>query len=54
MKKTKAFDLAYEQYHLLLTRFKSTGDTQEKHRLFRRLTNLLAVMDFLISINKVQ
>lgn len=53
MKKTKAFDLAYEQYHLLLARFKSTGDVQEKHRLFRRLTNLLAVMDFLISINRV-
>lgn len=54
MKKPKPFDLAYEQYQLLMAKFKATKDVQEKNRLFRRLTNLLAVMEFLISIHKAQ
>lgn len=52
MKKIKPFDLAYEQYQLLKEKIKSTGDAQEKNILFKRLTNLLAVMEFLVSMNK--
>lgn len=52
MKRPKPFDLAYEQYQLLMAKFKATKDMQEKNMLFRRLTNLLAVMEFLISIHK--
>ncbi|QXE89004.1 hypothetical protein [Geomonas subterranea] len=52
MKKKKPFDLAHEQYQLLMTKFKTTKDLREKNMLFRRLTNLLAVMEFLISIHK--
>jgi hypothetical protein len=48
----KPFDLAYEQYQLLKDKLTSTRDAQEKNILFRRLTNLLAVMEFLISLNK--
>lgn len=52
MKKAKPFDLAYEQYRLLKEKLKATRDPQEKNILFRRLTNLLAVMEFLVSLNK--
>lgn len=52
MKKINPFDLAYEQYQLLKEKIKSTGDAQEKNILFKRLTNLLAVMEFLVSMNK--
>jgi len=52
LKKIKPFDLAYEQYQLLKEKIKSTGDAQEKNILFKRLTNLLAVMEFLVSMNK--
>jgi len=48
----KPFDLAYEQYQLLKEKLSSTRDPQEKNILFRRLTNLLAVMEFLVSLNK--
>lgn len=48
----KPFDLAYEQYQLLSNKLSSTRDPQEKNVLFRRLTNLLAVMEFLISLNR--
>ena len=54
MKRIKAFDLAYEQYLLLKEKLKSTRDVQEKNVLFRRLTNLLAVMEFLTSLNKTR
>jgi len=33
-------------------RLSSTGDPQEKNVLFKRLVNLLAVMEFLVSLNK--
>ncbi|GFO64543.1 MULTISPECIES: hypothetical protein [Geomonas] len=52
MKKMKPFDLAHEQYQLLMAKFQTTKDLREKNILFRRLTNLLAVMEFLISIHK--
>ena len=45
------FDLAFEQYQTLKARLSSTGDPQEKNVLFKRLVNLLAVMEFLISLN---
>jgi hypothetical protein len=54
LKKMKPFDLAYEQYQLLKGKLSSTGDVQEKNVLFKRLANLLAVMEFLISLNKAQ
>lgn len=46
------FDLVQEQYQLLMAKFTSTRDVKEKHVLFKRLTNLLAVMEFLLSLNK--
>jgi len=52
LKKLNPFDLAYEQYQLLKEKLISTGDPQEKNVLFKRLVNLLAVMEFLISLNK--
>jgi len=52
VKKVHPFDLAYEQYQLLSQKLSSTGDPREKNRLFKRLVNLLAVMEFLISLNK--
>lgn len=54
MKKVNPFDLAYEQYRLLKEKLKVTRDVQEKNVLFRRLANLLAVMEFLTSLNKTQ
>ena len=52
MNNVKPFDLAYEQYQLLKDKLSATGDPQEKNILFKRLVNLLAVMEFLISLNK--
>ncbi len=46
------FDLAFEQYQLLKDKLGATGDPQEKNILFKRLVNLLAVMEFLVSLNK--
>lgn len=55
MKKTmKPFDLVQEQYQFLMAKFTTTRDVQEKNVLFKRLTNLLAVMEFLLSLNKTQ
>jgi len=55
LKKTlKPFELAHEQYQFLMTKLTTTRDVQEKNVLFRRLANLLAVMEFLISLNKTQ
>ena len=52
MKKVKPIDLAFEQYEMLKKKLSLTGDVREKNILFKRLSNLLAVMEFLISINK--
>lgn len=56
MKKQKfnPVDAMYEQYQQLKERFASACDPEEKSRLFRRLTNLLGVMEFLISISKTK
>ena len=54
MKKLSPLDLTYEQYQLLKDKLSSTGDPQEKNVLFKRLANLLAVMEFLVSLNKTQ
>lgn len=50
---TKSFrsvDYAYEHYCNLLEKYDSTEDLQKKIILFRRLINLLAVMEFLINM----
>lgn len=52
MKTPKPLDLVIDQYQILMTKLKSTRDVQEKNKLFRRLANLLAVMEFLLSVNK--
>ena len=49
--KMDPFDLVYEQYQHLKGKFSSTCDPQEKKMQFKRLVNLLAVMEFLISLN---
>lgn len=52
MKKLNPFDLAFEQYQILKDKLGTTRDPEEKNVLFKRLVNLLAVMEFLISLNK--
>ena len=54
MKKLNPFNLVYEQYQMLDRKLKLTGDPHEKNILFKRLINLLAVMEFLISLNNMQ
>jgi len=45
--------VAMSQYHILLERFVSTQDDGEKAILCRRLVNLLGVIQFLISVQKI-
>lgn len=52
LKTLNPLELVTEQYQLLMSKKNATGDMQEKNRLFRRLANLLAVMEFLITVNK--
>jgi hypothetical protein len=52
LKKLNPFDVAHEQYQVLKEKLRVTRDPQEKNQLFKRLVNLLAVMEFLISLNK--
>ncbi len=52
IKEIKPLDLVNEQYRNLKEKLKSTGDPKEKKVIFRRLVNLLAVMQFLVSSNK--
>lgn len=54
MKKINPFNLVYDQYKFLKSKLNLTRDLQEKNILFKRLANLLAVMEFLISSNKRQ
>lgn len=49
-KSFRSFDYAYEHYCNLLEKYDSTEDLQKKIILFRRLINLLAVMEFLINM----
>ncbi len=52
MKKVYPIDLVTEQMERLKEKLRSTGSIQEKNVLFKRLVNLLGVMEFLISMNK--
>lgn len=52
MKTLNPIDLVNEQYQLLMSKLNATRDLQEKNKIFRRLANLVAVMEFLISLNK--
>jgi len=52
MKKINPLEVVQEQYQHLKEKLKSTCDIREKNILFRRLVNLVGVMQFLISINK--
>ena len=51
LKRIIPFDLVYGHYKLLKGKLDSTADYTEKRILLKRLFNLLAVMEFLISIN---
>ncbi|HET6419874.1 MAG TPA: hypothetical protein VFG19_06950 [Geobacteraceae bacterium] len=52
IKEVNPLDLVKDQYRNLKEKFRSAGDAKEKKVIFRRLVNLLGVMQFLISINK--
>jgi hypothetical protein len=54
IKKINPLDLVQEQYQQLKEKLRSAGDVHEKQVIFRRLVNLLGVMEFLISISKNQ
>jgi len=51
MKKINPLEVVQEQYQYLKEKLKSTHDIRKKNVLFKRLVNLLGVMQFLISIN---
>ncbi len=50
---TNSFDYVYESYRQLLSRLETTSDIHERNILFRRLVNLLGVMEFLIIAQNV-
>ena len=50
-KRPKPFDIAHEQYQRLRDQLDSTRDVQERNLIFRRLINLLGVMQFLNAQN---
>jgi hypothetical protein len=52
MKALYPLELVQEQIQLLKKKLKTTGNIQEKNVLFKRLVNLLGVMEFLLTINK--
>ena len=52
MKNINPLEVVQEQYQQLKEKLKSARDIREKNVLFRRLVNLVGVMQFLISINK--
>ena len=49
LKRKKGMDLAKEQYQQLREKLHSTDDIREKNVIYRRLTNLLDVLQFLNS-----
>lgn len=49
MKKINRFEVVYEQYQKLNEKLNLTADIQEKNLLFRRMINLLNVLEFLSS-----
>ncbi len=52
MKKINPIEIVSEQYQQLKEKLKSTHNVHDRNIIFRRLVNLLGVMQFLISINK--
>jgi len=52
MKKINPLEVVQEQYQHLREKLKSTQDVRERNVLFKRLINLVGVMQFLMSINK--
>lgn len=50
--KINPLDLVQEQYQYLKEKLSSANDLQEKQVLFRRLVNLVGVMQFLLSVSK--
>lgn len=50
---TNSFDYVYENYRQLLGKLDSTRDIHERNIIFRRLLNLLGVMEFLIVAQNV-
>ncbi len=52
MQKINPIEIVSEQYHQLKEKLKSTNNVHERNVIFRRLVNLLGVLQFLISINK--
>lgn len=51
MQKFDPLEVVQDQYHQIKEKLRSTHDVREKNVLFRRLINLVGVMQFLISIN---
>jgi hypothetical protein len=51
MDKINPFILINQQYNILKYKLRSTVDPQKRKVLSKRLVNLLAVMEFLISLN---
>ena len=52
MKKINSLEVVQEQYQHLKEKLRSTHDVGEKKVLFKRLINLVGVIQFLISISK--
>ncbi len=48
-----SFDYVHESYRQLLSKLETTSDIHERNILFRRLVNLLGVMEFLIIAQNV-
>ena len=51
MKKCNPLELVREQYRQLNEKLRSTRDFREKAVLFKRLVNLVGVMQFLLYVN---
>ena len=51
MKRINPFNLINHQYKMLKYKFNLTGDLEKRKVLSKRLINLIAVMEFLLSLN---
>ncbi|HJV35206.1 hypothetical protein, partial [Geomonas sp.] len=49
VKSVSPFEVSFQQYNHLKEQLRSTEDIKEKNKLFKRLRNLLSVMEFLIT-----
>ena len=52
MEKINPLEIVQEHYQHLKEKLRSTHDVRKKNVLFKRLINLVGVMQFLISISK--